>query len=147
MEKILTEEAYILHRRRGSSLSKMGDEITVPANMNGKAKPMPLAIVGLSCRLPRGIHTPEAFWDFLTAAGSGRRGMPKERFDADAFYHPNPERAGTMNVKHGYFLDDDLRSFDAAFFNVAEEEAKAMVGAAMTQHVDTSLTGCRTHNN
>ncbi|KAF9636566.1 polyketide synthase [Lasiodiplodia theobromae] len=94
--------------------------------MNGKAKPMPLAIVGLSCRLPRGIHTPEAFWDFLTAAGSGRRGMPKERFDADAFYHPNPERAGTMNVKHGYFLDDDLRSFDAAFFNVAEEEAKAM---------------------
>ncbi|KAF4539180.1 Polyketide synthase [Lasiodiplodia theobromae] len=94
--------------------------------MNGKPKPMPLAIVGLSCRLPRGIHTPEAFWDFLTAAGSGRRGMPKERFDADAFYHPNPERAGTMNVKHGYFLDDDLRSFDAAFFNVAEEEAKAM---------------------
>ena len=52
--------------------------------------------------------------------------MPRDRFNVDAFYHPKGTNKGTTNSKYGYFLDQDLASFDAGFFNISGREAEAM---------------------
>ena len=52
--------------------------------------------------------------------------VPKDRFNIDAFYHPHAERQGTMNVRGGHFLKDDISAFDAPFFSITPAEAGAM---------------------
>jgi acyl transferase domain-containing protein len=52
--------------------------------------------------------------------------VPKSRFNADAFYHPNPGKSGTIHGKGGYFLQNDIRLFDNAFFGINNLEAKYM---------------------
>ncbi|GAB1212188.1 hypothetical protein ATERTT37_001318 [Aspergillus terreus] len=52
--------------------------------------------------------------------------MPQDRFNVDAFYHPDGTHKGTTNARYGYFLDQDLGLFDASFFNISGKEAEAM---------------------
>ena len=52
-------------------------------------------------------------------------GVPKDRFNHEAFYHPNPGKTGAYHAAGGYFLDGDLASFDAPFFSLTEKEALA----------------------
>ncbi|XP_044719870.1 KR domain-containing protein [Hirsutella rhossiliensis] len=52
--------------------------------------------------------------------------MPKNRFNADAFYHPNPDRPGSFNPQGAHFLDEDVGLFDAPFFNMTRQEACAL---------------------
>lgn len=86
----------------------------------------PIAIVGMSCRFPGGASSPAEFWELCSRARSGfRAGVPPERFDHDAFYHPNAGKIGTYHAQGGYFLDDDLAAFDAPFFSLTEKEAIA----------------------
>lgn len=86
----------------------------------------PIAIVGMSCRFPGGASSPAEFWELCSRARSGfRSGVPPERFDHEAFYHPNAGKIGTYHAQGGYFLDDDLATFDAPFFSLTEKEAVA----------------------
>lgn len=86
----------------------------------------PIAIVGMSCRFPGGASSPAEFWELCSRARSGfRSGVPPERFDHDAFYHSNAGKIGTYHAEGGYFLDDDLATFDAPFFSLTEKEAIA----------------------
>lgn len=86
----------------------------------------PIAIVGMSCRFPGGASSPAEFWELCSRARSGYRlGVPPERFDHGAFYHPNAGKIGTYHAEGGYFLDDDLAAFDAPFFSLTEKEAIA----------------------
>lgn len=86
----------------------------------------PIAIVGMSCRLSGGVSTPEDLWTMIARSRDGWGPIPKDRFSADAYYHPNPQKKGCFNVKSGYFMDKDLSQFDAPFFNITEQEAIAM---------------------
>lgn len=52
--------------------------------------------------------------------------MPPERFNIDGFYHPDGSRAGVMDADGGYFLDEDVRLFDNAFFGINAMEATYM---------------------
>ena len=52
----------------------------------------PIAIVGMAIRFPREIDSLEAFWDMLVAGRSAWSKIPDDRFNVDAFYHPNPDR-------------------------------------------------------
>lgn len=86
----------------------------------------PVAIVGMSCRLPGNANSPAEFWELCSRARSGfMSGVPKERFDHDAFYDPNPGKTGAYHSQGGYFLNEDPAAFDAPFFSLTEKEAIA----------------------
>ncbi|CAG7938877.1 unnamed protein product [Penicillium olsonii] len=85
--------------------------------------PKPLAIVGMSCRLPGDVASLEDFWELLTNSKDGYREFPRERFNWEAFYHPNEARKDAIHVKHGYFLNDDVANFDAPFFKMNATDA------------------------
>lgn len=52
--------------------------------------------------------------------------IPRDRFDASAFYHPDDSHHGTTSVRQSYLLQEDPRLFDASFFNISPNEADAM---------------------
>lgn len=56
----------------------------------------PIAIVGLSARLPGDGNTPERFFESLLAGRSARTEVPRERYNADAFWHPDAQRSGAV---------------------------------------------------
>jgi acyl transferase domain-containing protein len=87
---------------------------------------MPIAIVGMSCRLPGNVTTPDEFWELCSRARSGWSEIPKERFDTASFYHPNAGKSGCFNAVGGNFLKEDLGLFDAPFFSLTAQEATSM---------------------
>lgn len=89
-------------------------------------KHTPLAIVGMSCRLPGNVASPAEFWELCARARSGYSEIPKERFDTASFQHPNPGKAGCHNPVGGHFLNTNLAEFDAPFFSLTEKEAISM---------------------
>ncbi|KAK0709217.1 polyketide synthase [Lasiosphaeria miniovina] len=96
------------------------------ANGSGSVKPEPIAIVGMSCRMPGNVATPAEFWELCTRARSGWTEIPKERFNNKRFQHPNPGKGGALNPVGGSFLNVDLAAFDAPFFGLTEKEAISM---------------------
>ncbi|KAH7327102.1 beta-ketoacyl synthase domain-containing protein [Rhexocercosporidium sp. MPI-PUGE-AT-0058] len=99
------------------------------SQMNGVASgsaSMPIAIVGMGCRLPGDVSTPDEFWELCSRVRSGWSPIPKSRFNHEAFHHPNPDKAGCYNPKGGHFLEEDIGLFDAPFFNITEKEAISM---------------------
>lgn len=89
-------------------------------------KQIPIAIVGMSCRLPGNVHTPDEFWELCSRARSGWSEIPKERFENATFHHPNPGKTGCFNAVGGNFLKEDLGLFDAPFFSLTAQEATSM---------------------
>ncbi|TVY13419.1 Reducing polyketide synthase PKS2 [Lachnellula arida] len=89
-------------------------------------KQMPIAIVGMSCRLPGNVTTPDEFWELCSRSRTGWSEIPKERFDNKSFFHPNPGKSGCLNTIGGNFLKEDLGLFDAPFFSLTAQEAISM---------------------
>lgn len=86
----------------------------------------PIAIVGMACRFPGGAHSPQAFWQLLIAGQDAIIDVPPDRWNADRFYHPDPDRPGKMYVRQGGFLQQALGAFDAGFFNITPREAEQL---------------------
>lgn len=85
----------------------------------------PIAICGMSCRLPGGVDSPSSFWDMLVAKKTGQTPkVPASRFNIDAHFHQDRDRPGSFNVLGGYFLDGNPHDFDPSFFNVTPIEAQ-----------------------
>ncbi|KAI0095496.1 ketoacyl-synt-domain-containing protein [Daldinia grandis] len=87
---------------------------------------MPIAIVGMSCRLPGDVSSPGDFWKLLTKGRSAWSKIPRDRFNQEAYNHPNPEKKGTINSQGGYFLSQNLEMFDPGFFDMTRKEAETM---------------------
>jgi acyl transferase domain-containing protein/SAM-dependent methyltransferase/NAD(P)-dependent dehydrogenase (short-subunit alcohol dehydrogenase family)/acyl carrier protein len=83
-----------------------------------------IAIVGIGCRFP-GADDPEAFWSLLASGRDPIGRVPPERWDADAWYDPDPDAPGRMWTREGGFLDD-VAGFDAQFFGIAPREVPSM---------------------
>ncbi|KAL3425313.1 polyketide synthase [Phlyctema vagabunda] len=83
----------------------------------------PIAIIGMGCRLPGDVSSAEEFWELCSRARSGWSTIPKNRFNHEAFHHPNPDKQGCYNPEGGHFLSEDVGLFDAPFFNLTEKEA------------------------
>ncbi|KZL88045.1 pksn polyketide synthase for alternapyrone biosynthesis protein [Colletotrichum incanum] len=96
--------------------------------MKPRSKPTmePLAIVGMACCFPGEASTVEKFWEMLTKGQTGHSKVPKDRYDAEAWYHPNHERRGAMQPRSGFFLQESAAAFDAPFFSITAKEAAGM---------------------
>ncbi|KAK8086102.1 PKS-NRPS hybrid synthetase psoA [Apiospora phragmitis] len=94
--------------------------------MYTERQPEPIAIIGTSCRFTGGATSPSKLWDTLSDPADLSREVPKDRFSAAAFYHPDGEHHGTTNSVRAYWLEQDLRAFDAGFFNITPREAEAI---------------------
>lgn len=85
----------------------------------------PVAVIGIGCRVPGGIDSPEKLWDALLRGDDHVTEVPRERWDADEFYDPQPGVPGRTTSRWGAFLDD-VAGFDAEFFGLGEREATAI---------------------
>lgn len=62
-------------------------------------KLMPIAIVGIGCRFPQDATSPEKLWDMMLGKRSARSDIPSNRFNVEAFYHPDSVRNGLVIMK------------------------------------------------
>lgn len=86
---------------------------------------VPVAIIGMACRLPGGIDSPEQLWQALHRGADLVTEVPPDRWDVDEYYDPEPGVPGRTVSKWGAFLDD-VAGFDSDFFGINEREATAM---------------------
>ncbi|WP_197377459.1 type I polyketide synthase [Mycolicibacterium baixiangningiae] len=103
------------------------DDLSARLEIAEHGETEPIAVVGIGCRLPGEVNTPDQFWQFLQDGRSGVVRVPPERWDADAFYSADRTVPGTICTTDGGFITSwKPDQFDAEHFSIAPREAEAM---------------------
>ena len=91
----------------------------------GNIQKEPIAIIGMGCRYPGGVRTPEEFWHLLSSGEDILSDIPDDRWDFEAHFDPEITVPGKMYVRKGYYLDD-IDQFDPQFFGLSPREAESL---------------------
>ncbi|MFD9698049.1 SDR family NAD(P)-dependent oxidoreductase [Lentzea sp. NPDC059081] len=85
-----------------------------------------IAIIGVGCRFPGGAHDADGLWDLLVSGADPIADIPPDRWNAAAYYEPEPVTPDRMMVRQGGFLEGPIDAFDAAFFGMTPREAASL---------------------
>ncbi|ONI83216.1 hypothetical protein ALI144C_17235 [Actinosynnema sp. ALI-1.44] len=119
-----TPIALVTHLRSelGVAVAPVAPDAVVTAGFSDE----PIAIVGMACRFPGGVNTPDDLWNLLVSGTDAMSGFPSDRgWDLENLYDPEASRPGTSYTRHGGFLHDAAH-FDPDFFGISPREAIAM---------------------
>jgi acyl transferase domain-containing protein len=112
--RALMEDQLKLSRRLRARVRELED-----------ARHAPVAVVGMGLRLPPGINSPDAYWDFLRGDGTAVSSIPEDRPGLRSVYDPTPGKPGRSYVDRAGFLSD-IAHFDADFFGISTREARLL---------------------
>ncbi|KAH6871612.1 putative polyketide synthase [Thelonectria olida] len=103
-----------------------GAQVSASEPTMPETEPMPIAIIGMGCRLPGDSTSPGKLWNLLSEGRSAWSPINTSRFHGEAWYHPNKGHIGTSYVKGAHYLTEDVALFDASFFNFSADIASTM---------------------
>ncbi|KAJ5263648.1 Acyl transferase/acyl hydrolase/lysophospholipase [Penicillium angulare] len=108
-------------------MNRASPSIAAPQSQRAPLSSVPIAICGMSVRLPGGIHSPQQLWDFLLDKRDARGPVPKARYNLSAYFS-NTTKPNTTKTENGYFLDEsiDIASIDTSLFNMGKAEVERM---------------------
>ncbi|MCE9672536.1 type I polyketide synthase [Myxococcus stipitatus] len=100
-------------------------EAQAQLDANARERHEGIAIVGMGCRFPGGASSPDRYWRLLREGRETLSDVPSDRWDADAFFHPDPDRPGAIYCRRGSFLES-IDQFEPRFFGISPREAARM---------------------
>ena len=125
----MSEELRIKNRPKtleeaNAEIKRLQEELAI--RMNNEVSREPIAIIGMGCRYPGGVRTPDEFWHLLSSGKDILRDIPTDRWDVEAHFDPEVTVPGKMYVRQGYYLDN-IDQFDPQFLVCPLEKQKALI--------------------
>ncbi len=84
-----------------------------------------IAVIGMACRFPNGINSPENYWNFLINQNDGVTDIPESRWQLEDYFDKEKGKKGKMYTDQGGFIDD-VDAFDPFFFGISPREAHSI---------------------